>query len=78
MNAEQFCAEEGYGLVGFTLGDVDCTHTGGEDNDEAGYSSWNGNSWIYFGTPSANRCYVMFKSITCCPEEIYDGMTRQG
>lgn len=72
VNAQRFCEEQGFGLVGYTVGDVDCEHTGGDDNDEDGYSSWNGSNWIYFGTPSANRCYVMFKSITCCPEEIYD------
>ena len=50
-NALQFCEEEGYQSVGNTVGDVNCEHTGGDDNDESRCASWNGNDWCMHPTP---------------------------
>ena len=78
-NAIQFCKEEGFSSVRSYEKDFECEHTGGEDNDESGYYSWNGGLWSYLPTPSSNRCYVMFKSIECCNDcETFNWPKRRG
>lgn len=60
-NAAQFCQEEGYNGVSTYEIDFPC-----DDNDESSFADYDGSSWVFKSTPSKNRCYLMFKSITCC------------